>query len=464
MVARLPSLVAGTALVVVVFLWTRREAGTLGAWVAGLLLALWTEGIAISQFARFYALQGLFVYLGAIAAYAVVYEQLRPRLRLATALGAGLAFLLAFAVQITTLIPLAGLGVWLALAVGLPWLRHEDRAPAWRWGAALGVLVGLLLLLVVLDSRLGVRLMHTMFETPLRGARLTGRFWYYHGLLSVGHPLLWSLVGGIALVAVAWRPRPSLFCLILFATAFVIHSIAAPKDIRYIYYTLPFLFALAGIAAQDGLPRVWAALEAVALRAIVALGMRPRPRLAALLAGLAVAFALLSQPDLIRTGARVVGIYLPPDEPRSDWAAVAPELAPWLARADVVLTRNELAALYFLGRYDAVISKSRLTELPNSEEFSIDPRTGRPVVSQAATIARIIDCYPTGLVVAEDTYWRSKSQIDDAVADLLVRRAEAIPLPQDGRVRAYFWQHPALASPDRCAGVPAFPGPAGGQG
>src|SRR5918992_793088 len=39
LVARLPSVIAGTALVLAVFLWTRRVAGPLAAWVAGLLLA-----------------------------------------------------------------------------------------------------------------------------------------------------------------------------------------------------------------------------------------------------------------------------------------------------------------------------------------------------------------------------------------------------------------------------------------
>ena len=41
-----------------------------------------------------------------------------------------------------------------------------------------------------------------------------------------------------------------------------------------------------------------------------------------------------------------------------DWAAARDPLAPWLADAAIVLTTNELSALYYLGRYDVLISKA----------------------------------------------------------------------------------------------------------
>ena len=71
-VARLPSLIAGVALVVLVFLWTRTVAGNLAAVLAALLLALDPENVQISQFARFYALHALLFWLGAVGTYRLV--------------------------------------------------------------------------------------------------------------------------------------------------------------------------------------------------------------------------------------------------------------------------------------------------------------------------------------------------------------------------------------------------------
>jgi 4-amino-4-deoxy-L-arabinose transferase-like glycosyltransferase len=461
-VARLPSLLAGTALVVVVFLWVRREAGALAAWVAALLLALWSEGIAISQFARFYAVHGLLVFLAAIAVYSVVHRQTDWRRRLATALAAGLALLVALHLQLTTLILLVGLTMWLVLALGLPWLLHEARAPAWRWGAGLAVALGgalaLLLLPTLLETGTGSAMWRAMFDTALWGERNASRLWFYHGLLSLSHPLLWSLAGVIALLALAYRPRPALFCLVLFATAFLLHSISAHKHIRYVYYALPFLFMLAGIAAQAVLPRLWAALRAVALETTAAAGRRPHPWLATGLVGLALAFALAAQPDLVRAAAGLAGVYLPPDRPRPDWAAVQPALAPWVAEADVVLTTNEPLALYYLGRYDVTVSKTRLSELGDDpDDFTRDFRTGRPVVGSPEAVASIIDCHATGVVIVEEAGWRSPNQIDNTIADLIVRRAEEIPLSPRHRMRAYAWEHPA--PPGGCDDLPAVSAP-----
>ncbi|MEO0360709.1 MAG: hypothetical protein AAF322_06355, partial [Pseudomonadota bacterium] len=65
----LPSVVPGALLVTVVFAWTRLVFGALAGWIVAVFVLLWPNGIEVSQFARFYALQGLFFFLGAIAIY-----------------------------------------------------------------------------------------------------------------------------------------------------------------------------------------------------------------------------------------------------------------------------------------------------------------------------------------------------------------------------------------------------------
>ena len=45
------------------------------------------------------------------------------------------------------------------------------------------------------------------------------------------------------------------------------------------------------------------------------------------------------------------------------------------------------------------------------------PEPGEPVISTPESLALIMDCYPDGLIVADDIRWRNPAQLDDAVAD-----------------------------------------------
>ena len=95
-----------------------------------------------------------------------------------------------------------------------------------------------------------------------------------------------------------------------------------------------------------------------------------------------------------------------------DWAAARDTLAPWLADAAIVVTTNELSALYYLGRYDVLISKSRLSEIRGSAASSASiPEPGEPVIGTAESLALIMDCYPDGLIVADAIRWRNRAQV-----------------------------------------------------
>ena len=89
-VARLPSLIAGSLLVVAVFAWTRAVAGGLPAWITALFLCLSPLSIQLSQYARFYTLQPLMFWLGAIGIYVLVENRRRWQISLPIAAGAGI--------------------------------------------------------------------------------------------------------------------------------------------------------------------------------------------------------------------------------------------------------------------------------------------------------------------------------------------------------------------------------------
>jgi hypothetical protein len=156
----------------------------------------------------------------------------------------------------------------------------------------------------------------------------------------------------------------------------------------------------------------------------------------------------------------VAGVTVPPEVDHPDWAAAAEPLRPWLKSSSVVLTTSDLEALYFLGDYDVLINKSRWSELRGSEriEFGRDSRTGKPIVSTPESVALIMDCFPDGLIVTSTHRWRVSHQLDDAIADLIVRRAVPIELPRASQIMAFRWERTPDVAPAACADLPALQG------
>jgi hypothetical protein len=64
------------------------------------------------------------------------------------------------------------------------------------------------------------------------------------------------------------------------------------------------------------------------------------------------------------------------------------------------MTMRELHTIAALGDYDVLIAESRLDEIGDHSEFSVDPRTGRPVVGDPRSVAAILRCEPEGVLLA----------------------------------------------------------------
>jgi hypothetical protein len=458
-VARLPSLLAMAATVTLLFLWLRAEAGRAAAWLAAGLLAVSPFAVDIAQFARFYALQTLAFTAGGLALYRAAAPAMQPGRRLA--LLALAAALLAFAtyLQVTTLIGLAGLGLWALLAAALPWLRDPAVPPGRRRLALLAALAAAILALAALAAGGQLETLWARYRwTPLFNRDQAGSFWYYHFWYNLYYPSLWPLTPLLALAAIAAHPRLGLLAASLLAPALLLHSLAAPKSLRYVIYLQPFLFLLWGLALAWLGPRLrrLAADLLASLAPVVALPPPWPERLAkALLAG-GLLFLLLANTATIRTAAMLAGITVPPELPPTRWDLARPALEPRLREAEIVLTTAELETLYFLGDYDMLVSASRLSEMAERQELAPDPRTGRPVIATAASLAAVLDCYATGLVVSPRQRWAVPSQLAPELAELLAARAEPLPLPPASRLVAYAWRHPPAAPrPEACAELPA---------
>lgn len=471
-VLRMIGVAAAVLTVIALFFWTRVTAGAMAAWVAALFFCFWPDGIDVSITNRFYAPHGLLFFLGAIAVYLMVekWDWWERGTLIITGIGAALMFVLALALQKTTLIGIGGVALWAAIVIGRPWFLRLDPDRRWLALAAAGAL-GILALAALAMSGIGGSLLDAFRWTPDWAAATRNQFWFYHALLTLYYPTLWSLTGIAVLIAMAWRPRPVGFCLAIFVPAFVLQSIGGMKHLRYLYYVMPFLFVIWGVALAHLIERFWPFLRDATDKTldVLAPNLPRRPLRGGLLAAVLL-FTLFANGATIKTLAMLAGVTVPPMTREPAWDVASDALEPWLDDA-VLLTTSEMETLYAFDRYDILISNSRMSELlRNSEgfleesdigEFSIDWRTGRPVISEPASVELIMSCFEKGVIVSNVYRWRFDPQLDDEVADLIEARAEKVDLPESSMITAYRWGAASTssaasgASTDAANGSPA---------
>jgi hypothetical protein len=443
-VARLPSVAAGLGLVLALFLWLRHVAGPIAAWTGGLLLALSPLAVELSQLARFYALHALVFWLAAGGIVAAVQPGRAPARRTLLLAGAALLLLPALHLQDLTLVGVAGLALWLAI-LAMPALGRSlrDGGTTVRAISAAALLGGLVLLAWLLQSEVASLAWAKLRFTPLWAEEFKNQVHFYHLRLAQQFPVLWPLTGLLALAALAWRPRAAGFCLMVFATGLALGSLAGMKDDRYLFYALPFLFALWAIAAASLAGRIAAAVTAVAsdARRAVLPALPRRTTDAALVAG-AVLFAISAGSAPAKLAFDLVRGHGPEGAGRvtTDWWRAAPSLRGAVRDADVVIVSDELAALAALGRADVVIARTRLSDAGRAPEFAVDPRTGVRMVSEPASILAMIACRPNGLVLLADRNTRYAWAVPPATSAMIEARTTPLPLPHGGEIHAFTWQ------------------------
>jgi len=465
-VLRMFGVIAGILTTIVVFFWTRSEAGAIAAWIAALLFCFWPDGISVSVTHRFYPLHGLFFFVGAIAIYLMVvyHEDWAPGWLVVLGLAAAILFALALSLQETTLIGIAGILLWVGLVIGVPWLTNLEKDLRRLAIGAIGVL-GLGSLVLLAFSGVGVGLLDSFRWTPDWAASSRNQFWFYHALLTLYYPTLWSVTGLAVIIAMAYRPVPVGFCLAVFLPAFILHSLGGMKHYRYLYYVMPFLFVIWGLALAHMVERFWPFLKEAADKSLEALlPTLPRRPLRNGLLAFALAFTLFANAATIKTLALLVGVTIPPMTKPPAWDVAYEELQPWLDDA-VILTTSEMETLYAFDHYDILISNSRMSELQRNDkallddeeigEFSLDWRTGRPVISEPSSLGLVLSCFEKGVIVSNVYRWRFGPQLDNEVADLIEANAVPIDLPKSSMITAYRWENETTGGSPACAELAA---------
>jgi hypothetical protein len=461
-IARLPSIVAGALLVSALFCWLYRQAGQQAAWIGALLFGFASYAILYTQFTRFYALQALLIWLGAVWVYQAI-AVMQARRALLLGVGAIIAFAVALHLQVTTVIAMLALGIWAAIDL---WSRALVRQrvsniwarPKWRW--ALLAFASLAIIAIALVSG---SLLHQFRYTPRWAVPDQNNVLYYFLEFFFSMPILWLFLPIAGLIALAKWPRPALFCIVMTVVPLVLQSFGGMKSSRYVFYAMPFLFAIWAMAVVVLLPAAWRMIQQGVQGLQQALGLRLAPGLAYVIAAgvmsLTVLMAVIAHPiyrdtiksllidvrDIARQPALLVSP--PPDPPWTDRFA---ELRERVGQPSVLLVGDDFHAITYLGGFDLLINTHRTEDIAPTGEFVLDPRTGRRAISTPESIASVIGCYPDGVILVSDERWRSYIGLSDQAADTIERLATPSQ-PTIPGFRLFTWQGQAVS--EGCAEI-----------
>jgi hypothetical protein len=448
-VARTAAAFVVAAWALVVFLWTRREAGRLAAWLAGLTFALCPIVLVNGVMVRFYATAGLLIGLAAVASHVLVDRVHDWRRGTALVVGALACGLLAR--RITPLARLWGMGliVWVGGVLLLRALRSRHRA--WVMTAvAVGAVAGL----VGAWWTGWVEGLWAFYrEAPPWGPDRATDIRWYDRMIRQDYPILWGLFPVASILALRSRPKLAGLCLCVLCIGFGLLSGAGPKAERYALPTLPYFFVIWGIAAAELLPMLARWISS----SVAGLGERvPRflSRVTAPIAMVvALGFVLLANPGFVRLREVRAGHVRSLDRDPfgsgtapDDWDRLAPALRASMDEVDAVVTSNSLQILYHVGDYDFEMRPTVIAEVDPPREFGLDPRTGRPTISTLESLQTVMRERPTGLVVGEARRWGHAFEgFTPDVAEFVYANLEEVSLPERLGVRAYRWG----PSPDR---------------
>jgi hypothetical protein len=464
--ARLVPLLGGLLLTVGVFAWTWHVAGRTAAVVAGLLVALSPEAIFISQFIRFYAWQALLVWVGATAVFLVVHppSALDRRRRIVLLAGAAVALFGAFSLQVTSLIALAALGVWLLIDPIATWAAGEAKVRPRRLAILVGgtLVLGAAAAFVAYRSGMVDPLWARYRQVNMFEVAEASDIRYYHNFFLRTYPTLYTLLP-VAFVISLWKhPAAAKFCAAMFGVSIVAHSGGGFKATRFVFYTMPFFFALWGLALSAVLPPLakaaregmasWLGAEQDSRRATVG---------GALLVGVA-ALAVLASNSAYNTTwkmATLTDAEWPASKPlyrgRPEWRPAVATIKAITDTAEVVVTSASVKAHYFLNRSDVEIDASRLFYSGGfNADFWLDWRVGQPVIRTADAMDRLISCYSSGVVVMEKHSWGTRWRTIAETAEFIASHLEELPLPDGSDLRLFRWGPDTQAGSIACDSDP----------
>lgn len=449
---RLPSMVAGTLIVPLLFVWLWRISGPIAAWSSSFLFAISPVAVDTSQFGRFYSLHALLVFAAAITVFEFrnIPKFWRPfRLPFIA-----LCLLVAIHLQITAIVAAGSMAAFVVAEFGLH--PRVLRLLLDRQNRFVVALLSALLIAILATGTLWA--LPKLQRTSLWATEDRYNVLYYSQYFRQTIPLLWFLLPFATLVGLERKPRLTAFCFTMLAIPLTVQSIGGMKSPRYVLYALPFLYALWGIAIQVLLPRIGKVSNAVVSNAANAIGIPQSPLRNHMFAGSLVAIcsmvavggnlgleqalkeALTGFAGVVR---RPESLMAPPLDP--PWTSNIQALNAAIGNPEIFVAADDLRSILYLKPMDILINASRISDIEPPEEFVRDPRTGRRVIGRPESVERVINCFSSGTILIPEVRWRSFFAVPQPTADRIEALAVPIVPPVPG-FRIFRWAH-AVSNP-----------------
>jgi hypothetical protein len=223
------------------------------------------------------------------------------------------------------------------------------------------------------------------------------------------------------------------------------------------FYALPFLIILWSIAAIWLAGKLRNAIGAVFDSAPVA---RQFPWISRRLPGVLVAgvgvFALLTVPAVETAAKMTFGIRIKPpdywDRYRTNWIAVAPYLRTLVNDAEAVIASQPLHAIWYLGDVDFAINATMLADIAEpGTHAAMDPRTGRLVFDDLATLKNIVACHGSGVVVVHGPALSNESRVAETLSSYLTGELIELALPVRTDMHVFRWD--TASRRENCTGT-----------
>lgn len=421
--ARALSVAAAAALIFIVTVFSGTAMHPLVGAISGAFLAVNPSLVMAAQTVRFYTLHAFTLAAFAFMVFAIIsnWRKLSPISRLS--LGALALALLLLSGHLHALTQLGLLAVVVATAIVispnvLTWLR--DQRP---W------LLFVIAALTVAATVLGLSLIDVpgKFEALRSGPGWAegheDLFLHYYRWLRLWYPLLWPTIGVLAILAIFRWPKISVYCFTVFSVAFLVLSVAGAKTPRYILFALPFLFipVAGGVVTILQLAYRFLSVQLSQITGLPVTDVLLRMVTPVLIITAAIP-ALVNQP-VLREAIRMVSDPDYTGEFRRfmrlpDWSEAAPDLRALVADYPVVVTCSGVKAAYYLGDFSFDLNHSVMLETDSGDEFGLDTRTGRRVVSSPESIRRITQACGRVLVLVEEGHMQ-EPMVSEEVLNLL---------------------------------------------
>lgn len=457
-VARLPGVLAGAGLVALLFRLLKSEAGLLAAWMGALLLCFDPSAIYLSQLGRFYGLHGFLFFLGALAVYGTTTHPSSSGRTVAGVLLAAAALGLALSLQITTVMGGLSLLSWLALAKGPTLWRRTWRSPHRSPVLMAVAFLAIAIPVAAFESGLVADLWRRYNVVDVWAEQRSGNLAFYHIHLLSRYPTLWSLFPVIVVIALRKAPRIAGFCTVVFGVSVALASLGGMKHERYIYYVLPFFFALCGIALAAALHWLRENLDALLERWGGAfLGGRTRATLTGLALAAMVLFTIGSNRAFFTT-AEMLALSDADNDVygwQPNWLEAVRHLQPMVDGSSIIMSSNPLAAMYFLKRVDVSLhSRELISPSGRQPEFTVpDWYLPRPTISEPRSLALVLACGGSGAALIEERHWRNSWIVPDDLADYMTSHLERVDVPEPWGLFVFRWRGRPIPGLD-CRGLP----------